>query len=147
MDLAKTQTMTNGVHMKIVSKDSQDFSDIEELLGENQQSIQIDMIAGLDCDEEDLDNQRESGDEDPIAVLELVAQWNPNVREGILDWYFIRESDLDDEQPEIEHGGALLGFRYDSEEPDLDALLESAVEVLNTEIAWAEFALDLDSEE
>ncbi|GAA5494305.1 hypothetical protein Rhal01_00465 [Rubritalea halochordaticola] len=133
--------------MKIISKDSPDFTDIEELLGENQSTIQIEMVAGLECDGEDLANQRDAGDNDPIAILELVAQWNPNVREGILDWYYVRESDLDEEEPPIVHGGALLGFHFQGDEPDLDALMDAALEVLNEEIAWAEFVLEEESEE
>lgn len=128
--------------METVKKTSQDYSDIEELLGENPDATQLEMLAGIDCDEEDIEAQRENGDDDPMATIELIAQWNPDTKEGILDWYFARESTIDDEEPVIEHGGPLFAFRYTTEEPELDDLLEKAVPALNDAVDWAEFALN-----
>lgn len=127
--------------MKIISKESADFGDIEELVGENPDVLEIEMVAGIDCDDEDMATQREEGDENPIATLDLVAQWNPNVCEGVLDWYFVRAADIDQEEPEICHGGALLAFKYETKTPDLDLLLDEAVRVLNEEVSWAEFEI------
>ena len=132
--------------MKIISKESVDFGDVEELLGENPDVVEIEMVAGIDCDDQDLEVQREAGDENPVATLDLVVQWNPNVREGILDWYFINEGDIEEKDPEIFHGGALLAFKYEGNSPDFDLLLDDAVRILNTEISWAEFELGDDDE-
>lgn len=129
-------------HMETVKKTSQDYADIEELLGENPDLTQLEMLAGIDCDEEDIEAQRENGDDDPMATIELIAQWNPDTKEGILDWYFARESTINDEEPVIEHGGPLFAFRYTTEEPELEDLLEKAVPALNESVDWAEFALN-----
>jgi hypothetical protein len=128
--------------METVKKTSQDYADIEELLGENPDLTQLEMLAGIDCDEEDIEAQRENGDDDPMATIELIAQWNPDTKEGILDWYFARESTINDEEPVIEHGGPLFAFRYTTEEPELEDLLEKAVPALNESVDWAEFALN-----
>lgn len=132
--------------MIIIEKASEEYTVIEELLGENPDSTQLEIVAGIDCDDEDIDAQREAGEEDPMATIELIAQWNPNTKEGILDWYFARESTIGEEEPTIEHGGPLLAFSYATDEPDLDVLLDDAVPALNAAVEWAEFQLD-DEEE
>lgn len=133
--------------MQIIEKTAKEYTVIEELLGEHQDSAQLDMVAGIDCDEEDIETQREDGVEDPMATIELIAQWNPNTKEGILDWYFARESTINDEEPEVIHGGPLFAFRYTEKEPDLDGLLEDAVPALNDAVDWAEFQLGDGQEE
>lgn len=132
--------------MIIIEKASEEYSVIEELLGEHPDSTQLEIVGGIDCDDEDIDSQREAGEEDPMATIELIAHWNPNTKEGILDWYFARESTIGEEEPTIEHGGPLLAFRYATDEPDLDALLDDAVPALNEAVEWAEFQLN-DEEE
>lgn len=130
--------------MKTIEKSTEEYEVIEELLGEHPETVQVEMVGGLECDEDDMDAQRELGDTDPIVALDLVAHWNPNTKEGILDWYCTRESTAEDEEPDIEHGGPLLAFRYDSAEPDLDSLLDDAAAALNETIKWAEFQLGED---
>jgi len=109
--------------MRIISTKDAVFQKIEESLGSQQEQTQLETLAGIDCDEEDLQNQRELGDEDPIVTIELIAQWLP-------------------EPPEIEHGGPLLAFNTQGQAPDLDILIEDAVKSLNEAVAWAEFELD-----
>ncbi|MFC5049036.1 hypothetical protein ACFPK9_15760 [Rubritalea spongiae] len=128
--------------MEIVKRTSQDYTDIEEILGENPDATQLEMLAGIDCDAEDIEAQRQAGEEDPMAAIELIAQWNPDTKEGILDWYFARESTIDDDEPAIEHGGPLFAFRFTSDEPDLEMLIEKAVPALSEAVEWAEFTLD-----
>lgn len=137
----------HGAGMETVKTTSQDYADIEELLGENPEVTELEMLAGIDCDEGDVEAQRENGDEDPMATIELIAQWNADTKEGILDWYFARESTINDEEPVIEHGGPLFGFRYTSDEPDFESILEFAVPALNESVDWAEFALNDEEEE
>ena len=132
--------------MTIIEKASEEYTVIEELLGEHPDSTQPEIVGGIDCDDGDMEAQREGGDKDPMATIELIAQWNPNTKEGILDWYFARESTIGEEEPDIEHGGPLLAFRYISDEPDLDSLLDHAVPALNDAVEWAEFQLN-DEEE
>ncbi|MFC4994553.1 hypothetical protein [Rubritalea tangerina] len=133
--------------MTIIEKGTEAFSVIEELLGEYPDSTEYEGVTGIDCDEDDLEAQRQDGDDDPMAIIEVIAHWNPNTKEGILDWYFARESTVNDAEPNIEHGGPLLAFRYDSDEPDLDNLLEAAVPALNDSVEWAEFQLNDDEDE
>ena len=130
-----------GADMETIKKTSQDFADIEQLLAEDPESTQLEMLAGIDCDEEDVENQRTDGDDDPMVTIELIAQWNPVTKEGILDWCFARESVINDAEPTFEHGGPLLGFRYRADEPELDDLLDTAVPLLNEAVDWAEFQL------
>lgn len=132
--------------MQIITLESEEFRNIEDLLGEHADSTELELVSGIDCDEDDLNVQRENGDEDPMATIELIAQWNPNTKEGILDWYFVRESTINDEEPGIELGGPLLGFRYTEETPDLDSLVEAALPALNEVVDWAEFEMS-DEEE
>lgn len=131
----------HGEGMEIVKRTSQDYTDIEEVLGENPEATQLEMLAGIDCDAEDIETQRENGEEDPMAAIELIAQWNSETKEGILDWYFARESTIQDEEPTIEHGGPLFAFRFTTEEPDLESLIELAVPALSDAVEWAEFTL------
>ena len=73
--------------MRIISPKDAVFQKIESALGEHKDDTQLEVIAGIDCDEEDMSNQRELGDEDPIATIELIVQWLPDTGEGILDWF------------------------------------------------------------
>lgn len=128
--------------MRIISTKDAVFQKIEESLGSQQEQTQLETLAGIDCDEEDLQNQRELGDEDPIVTIELIAQWLPETGEGILDWFYLRLSGAETDPPEIEHGGPLLAFNTQGQAPDLDILIEDAVKSLNEAVAWAEFELD-----
>ena len=121
------------------------FPKIEESLGDHKDDTKLEVLAGIDCDEEDLANQVEEGDEDPIATIELIVQWLPETGEGILDWFFVKVSGIDADPPEIEHGGPLLAFNSEDEEPDLDLLIEGAVAALNESVTWAEFELEEDA--
>lgn len=132
--------------MQIIAKDTEAFNRIEELLGEHPESTELELVAGIDCDADDIETQREGGDDDPMATIELIAQWNPNTKEGVLDWYCGRESTINDEEPEVEPGGSLLGFSYEGEAPDLDALLDDAIPQLNAAVEWAEFELNEEEE-
>ena len=123
----------------IIFPNEDDFIDIHELLNKHADRCEVDMLAGIECDEEDLENQRRLGDEDPIAILEIAVQWDDTEKIGIVDWAFARESALEQEEPEAEHGGALLAFRYHGKEPDFDKLLVHAVPRLNKEVRWANF--------
>lgn len=125
---------------------SQDHMDVEEVLVENSDDTNIEMVAGIDCDDEDIERQESDGIEDPMATIELIAQWNPDTKEGILDWYYTLVSGEAEEEPEIFLGGPLLGFRYTSKEPDFEQLLEPAVSELNEVVEWAEFHLSDDEE-
>lgn len=128
--------------MRIIPTQDAVFAKIEESLGSQQEKTQLETLAGIDCDDEDLANQRELGDEDPIVTIELIAQWLPESGEGILDWFYLRSSGEQADPPTIEHGGPLLAFNTQGEAPDLDILIEDAVKALNECIAWAEFELD-----
>ncbi len=123
----------------IIFPNEDDFSDIHDLLAEAQDETKFDILAGIECDEDDRQTQMEQGDADPIAVLEIVLQWHEESHSGIVDWFFARMSTIEDEEPNIEHGGPLLAFRYVGDEPDYDALLKHAVPRLNHEIRWASF--------
>lgn len=131
--------------MRIIPIKDSVFEKIEDALSERQEDTQLEPLAGIDCDEQDLAAQRELGDEDPIATIELIAQWIPDTGEGILDWFYVRESGIESDPPEIEHGGPLLGFNSQEAEPDLDQLIEGAVQALNQAVDWAEFELDEDA--
>jgi len=87
--------------MRIISTKDAVFQKIEESLGSQQEQTQLETLAGIDCDEEDLQNQRELGDEDPIVTIELIAQWLPETGEGILDWFYLRLSGAETDPPEI----------------------------------------------
>ena len=128
--------------MRIIATKDAVFQKIEEALGSRQEDTQLETLAGIDCDEEDLENQRELGEEDPIVTIELIAQWLPDTGEGILDWFYLRVSGAQTDPPEIEHGGPLLAFNTQGKTPDLDILIEDAVKALNGAVEWAEFELD-----
>lgn len=128
--------------MRIISTKDAVFEKIENSLGEHQEDSQLEPLAGIDCDDQDLANQHALGDEDPIATIELIAQWIPETGEGVLDWFYVRVSGIDTDPPEIEHGGPLLAFNTDGASPDLDQLIGSAVEALNQAVDWAEFELE-----
>ena len=131
--------------MRIISTKDSVFEKIEDALSERQEDTQLEPLAGIDCDDQDIANQRELGDEDPIATIELIAQWIPDTGEGILDWFYVRVSGIDTDPPEIQHGGPLLAFNSGNTEPDLDQLIDGAVTALNKAIDWAEFELDEDA--
>ena len=128
--------------MRIISTKDAVFQKIAEALGSRQEETQLETLAGIDCDEEDLQNQQELGEEDPIVTIELIAQWLPDTGEGILDWFYLRVSGAEDDPPQIEHGGSLLAFNTQGKAPDLDVLIDDAVTALNTSIDWAEFELE-----
>ena len=130
--------------MRIISINDAVYQKIENSLDSRKDETELQVLAGIDCDEEDLANQRELGDEDPVATIELIVQWLPETGEGILDWFQVRESSIKKDPPEVEHGGPLLAFNCEGQEPDLDLLIDSAVGQLNTSIDWAEFELEED---
>ena len=141
--LAKCPHIRNlQTDMRIISTKDAVFSKIEDALSERQEDIQLEFLAGIDCDEQDFENQRDLGAEDPIASIELVAQWLPETGEGLLDWFFVRLSAIDADPPQIELGGPLLAFNTEDKTPDLDQLIEKTVETLNTAVNWAEFELE-----
>ncbi|BDS08342.1 hypothetical protein NT6N_33820 [Oceaniferula spumae] len=131
--------------MRIISTKDAVFEKIENALSGRQEKTQLEALAGIDCDEQDLANQQELGDEDPVATIELIAQWLPDTGEGILDWFYVRVSGVDADPPQIEHGGPLLAFNSQGKAPDLDILIEDAVTALNETIEWAEFELEEDN--
>jgi hypothetical protein len=130
--------------MRIISPKDAVFQKIESSLGDHKDDTQLEVIAGIDCDEEDMANQRELGDEDPVATIELIVQWLPSTGEGILDWFYVRISGIDNDPPAVEHGGPLLAFNCEGKEPDLDLLIHDSVEALNESVGWAEFELEED---
>ena len=131
--------------MRIITPQDAVFEKIESSLAARKDDSQLEPLAGIDCDEEDLANQRDLGDNDPIVTVELIVQWLPDTGEGILDWFHVRESGIDSDPPEIQHGGALLAFNTQGKEPDLDLLVTTAVTALNKSISWAEFELEEDA--
>lgn len=131
--------------MRIISTKDAVFEKIEDALSERQEDTQLEFLAGIDCDDQDFANQRELGDDDPIATIELIAQWLPDTGDGLLDWYHVRISGMDTDPPHIEHGGPLLAFNSKDAAPDLDKLIDGAVKALNQSIAWAEFELEEDA--
>jgi len=131
--------------MRIIPPKDAVFGKIESALDERKDDTQLEVLAGIDCDEEDLANQRELGDEDPVATIELIVQWLPDTGEGVLDWFYVRLSGIDNDPPAVEHGGPLLGFNCEGQEPDLDMLIDHAVAALNESIDWAEFELEEDA--
>lgn len=142
--LAISLPQPKSTGMRIITPKDAVFQKIEASLGEQKDDTQLEVLAGIDCDEEDMANQRELGDDDPVATIELIVQWLPKTGEGILDWFFVRLSGIDQDPPAIEHGGALLGFNSEGQEPDLDALIDGAVNALNESVSWAEFELEED---
>ena len=133
--------------MHVTPLDDPNYLLIEELLADDPEETELDVIAGIDCDEDDLTNQRELGDENPVHTLELIAQWSPEGKQGLLDLFVVRESGLDLGEEGIEHNGSLFGFCYEGDHPNLDLLLPRAVEALNERLEWAEFALDEEGDE
>lgn len=131
--------------MRIISTKDAVFEKIENALSERQEDTQLEPLAGIDCDDQDIANQQELGDEDPIATIELIAQWIPDTGEGILDWYYVRVSGAQTEPPAIEHGGPLLAFNSKENTPDLELLIDEAVTALNLAVDWAEFELEEDN--
>lgn len=130
--------------MRIISPKDAVFGKIESSLGEHKDDTRLEVLAGIDCDEQDMATQRELGDEDPVASIELIVQWLPQTGEGILDWFFVRLSGVDQDPPEVEHGGPLLAFNCEGREPDLDLLIDNSVAALNESVDWAEFELEED---
>ncbi|MGJ8676431.1 MAG: hypothetical protein ACSHX0_02825 [Akkermansiaceae bacterium] len=131
--------------MRIITVKDAVFPKIEEELNKRKDEAQLEVLAGIDCDEIDIANQEDLGDEDPIATIELIVQWLPETSEGMVDWFFVRNSTINSDPPEVEHGGALIAFNCEGEEPDLDTLVEQAVTQLNETVAWAEFELEEDN--
>lgn len=131
--------------MRIVPINDAVYRKIEASLDARKEDTELEVLAGIDCDDEDLANQRELGDDDPVVTIELIVQWLPETGEGILDWFQVRESGADKDPPGVEHGGPLLAFNTGGKEPDLDLLIDSAVAGLNNAIAWAEFELEEDA--
>jgi len=136
-----------GPSMTIIPTDSPEFEAIERTLSEDPDSTVIEMIGGIECDEEDLAHQREEGVEDPAASIDLIAQIHTASKTGMLDWFQIRVSSSELDPPNIEHGGTLLAFTFEGDEPDFDALAEAAIPALNEAVSWAEFSLDEDDED
>ena len=130
--------------MRIITNKDAVFPKIEEELDNRKEETQLEVLAGIDCDELDIANQEDLGEEDPIATVEMIVQWLPDTGEGMVDWFFVRVSTINSDPPEVEHGGALIAFNSKDEEPDLDLLIKHAVEALNETVAWAEFELDED---
>ena len=128
--------------MRIIPTKDAVFEKIENALSERQEDTQLEFLAGIDCDDQDLANQRELGADDPIATIELIAQWLPDTGDGLLDWFYVRASALESDPPQIEHGGPLLAFNSKDATPDLDQLIDHAVVALNKSIEWAEFELE-----
>lgn len=131
--------------MRIISIKDAVFQKIEASLDARKEDTQLEALAGIDCDQEDMANQRELGDEDPVVTIELIVQWLPDSGEGILDWFQVRESNAEKDPPTVEHGGPLLAFNSEGKEPDLDLLIDNAVKELNESITWAEFELEEDA--
>ncbi|MBT8037423.1 MAG: hypothetical protein KJO21_07750 [Verrucomicrobiae bacterium] len=131
--------------MRIIPIKDAVFEKIEDALSERQEETQLEVLAGIDCDDQDLANQDELGEEDPVATIELIVQWLPDTGEGVLDWFFVRVSGMETNPPDVQHGGPLLGFNCQGAEPDLDALILSAVGALNQAVEWAEFELEEDA--
>lgn len=139
------------MNISTIPNTSSIYSEIEKLLEEDPEASELDVIAEIECDEEDIEFQSEEGTEDPIASLHLIAQWHPAAQRGILDWFFLPLSailELGESANEAElaerlmHGGSLFAFKYEGQEPDLESLLEPAVGKLNETVSFAEFALD-----
>ncbi|NWK56097.1 hypothetical protein HW115_10790 [Verrucomicrobiaceae bacterium N1E253] len=128
--------------MRIIPTNDAVFEKVETSLDAHQNDVELEPLAGIDCDEQDLENQRKLGDEDPIVTVEIIARWLPETSEGILDWFYLRQSGEKQDPPPIEHGGPLLAFNSKGEEPDLDILVDNAVTRLNESITWAEFELE-----
>lgn len=131
--------------MRIISIKDAVFQKIEASLDARKEDTQLEALAGIDCDQEDMANQRELGDEDPVVTIELIVQWLPDSGEGILDWFQVRESNAEKDPPTVEHGGPLLAFNSEGKEPNLDLLIDNAVKELNESITWAEFELEEDA--
>ena len=130
--------------MRIIPTKDAVFQKIERSVSERKDDVELAVLAGIDCDEEDLANQRELGEDDPVVIIELIVQWLPDTGEGLIDWFQIRESEEDKDPPSVEHGGPLLAFNCEGEEPDLELLIDHAVQELNEAIDWAEFELEED---
>lgn len=130
--------------MRIIPTKDAVFKKVESSLDSRKDETELEVLAGIDCDEEDLANQRELGDEDPVVTIELIVQWLPETGEGILDWFQLRESGVEKDPPEVEHGGPLLAFNCEGKDPDLDLLIHHAVKELNDSVTWAEFELEED---
>ena len=128
--------------MRVIELDDPSYLLVEELLADDPEETELDVAAGIECDADDLESQRAEGDEDPIHTLELIAQWSPEGKQGLLDLFVVRESGLNKGEDGIEHFGSLFGFSFEGEQPDLDRLLPRAVALLNDRFNWAEFAID-----
>ncbi len=133
--------------MRVIQLNDPEYALVEEVLAVDPDETALEPVAGIDCSEEDIMAQREDGDTDPIVVIELIAQWVPEGQQGILDWFFVRESGQSEKDPGIQHGGPLLAFTYAGDDPDFDRLLPDAVTVLNEQVDFLEFELGDESEE
>ena len=130
--------------MRVIPTNDAVFAKIEAVLGERKEEAELQVLAGIDCDELDIANQEKLGDEDPVATIELIVQWLPETGEGVIDWFYVRVSGMKSDPPEVEHGGALLAFNTEGKEPDIELFVEHAVEELNETVTWAEFELEED---
>ncbi len=133
--------------MRVIPLSASEYALVEEVLAVDPDETALEPVAGIDCSEEDIEAQREDGDADPMVTIELIAQWVPEGQQGILDWFFVRESGQNEKEPIIEHGGPLLAFAYAGDDPDFDALLPDAVTVLNEQVGFLEFELSGEEEE
>ncbi len=128
--------------MRIISKKEAVFEKIETQLNLRSDDAELEVLAGIDCDELDIANQEDLGEEDPVVTIELIVRWLPDTGEGLVDWFCVRVSGSEIEPPEVEHAGTLLAFNSKEEEPDIDELVTRAVTELNESVAWAEFELE-----
>ena len=130
--------------MRIISKKEAVFEKIETQLNARTDDAELEVLAGIDCDEIDIANQEDLGEEDPVVTIELIVRWLPDTGEGLVDWFCVRVSGADIDPPEVEHAGSLIAFNSKDEEPDVDLLVEQAVTALNETVAWAEFELEVE---
>ena len=128
--------------MRIISKKEAVFEKIETQLNLRSDDAELEVLAGIDCDELDIANQEDLGEEDPVVTIELIVRWLPDTGEGLVDWFCVRVSGSEVEPPEVEHAGTLIAFNSKEEEPDVDELVTRAVTELNESVAWAEFELE-----
>ena len=63
--------------MRVIPTNDAVFAKIEAVLGERKEEAELQVLAGIDCDDLDIANQEKLGDEDPVATIELIVQWLP----------------------------------------------------------------------